>query len=68
MRDNPFANKKTVYYDVTDMDNIIKYEDSNREKQPFFGVPLLFIYKNEITGSSKEQTFRGNRDIYEKSA
>ena len=51
MRDNPFSNRKTVYYDVTDMNNIIKYEDSNREKQPFFEIPLLFMYKNEITGS-----------------
>jgi len=51
MRDNPFANRKTVYYDVSDMDNIVKYEDSDREEQPLFGVPLLFIYKNEITGS-----------------
>jgi len=48
---NPFANRKTVYYDVSDMDNIVKYEDSDREEQPLFKVPLLFIYKNEITGS-----------------
>ncbi|MBA1433567.1 MAG: hypothetical protein FAF04_08270 [Epsilonproteobacteria bacterium] len=51
MRDNPFANRKTVYYDLSDMDNIVKYEDSDRKKQAFFEVPLLFMYKNEITGS-----------------
>ena len=51
MRDNPFANRKTVYYDISDMDNIVKYEDSDREEQLFFEAPLLFMYKNEITGS-----------------
>jgi len=51
MRDNPFANRKTVYINVDDLDDISEDEDSNTQKQPFFEVPLLFMYKNEITGS-----------------
>jgi len=51
MRDNPFANRKTVYINVDDLDDISEGEESDREKQPCFEVPLLFMYKNEITGS-----------------
>ena len=51
MRDNPFANRKTVYINVDDLDDMSEDEDSNTEKQPFFEVPLLFMYKNKSTGS-----------------
>ena len=51
MRNNPFANRKTVYVNVDDLDDIPEDEDTNIQKQPFFEVPLLFMYKNQITGS-----------------
>jgi len=51
MRDNPFSNRKTVYVNVDDLDDISEDEETSTEKQPFFELPLLFMYKNEITGS-----------------
>ena len=51
MRDNPFANKKTVYINVDDLDDISEDEETSTQRQPFFEVPLLYMYKNEITGS-----------------
>ncbi|MFK5937980.1 MAG: hypothetical protein QM497_06225 [Sulfurimonas sp.] len=51
MRDNPFSNRKTVYVNIDDLDDIPEDEDTNIQKQPFFEVPLLFMYKNQITGS-----------------
>ena len=59
MQDNPFSNRKTVYYDVTDMDNILKYEESETQEKPFFEVPLLYMYRNEITGSFAQFELEG---------
>ena len=51
MPGNPFANRKTVYINVDDLDDISEDEETSTKKQPFFEVPLLFMYKNEVTGS-----------------
>jgi len=36
---------------VDDLDDISEDEETSTQRQPFFEVPLLYMYKNEITGS-----------------
>jgi len=64
MKNNPFANRETVCFTIDDNGNVLKEEASLKSKQPIFEIPLLYIYKNEITGTYAEFELEGvNPDI-----
>ena len=53
MKNNPFANRETIYLNIDDHGYVLK-EASPKSKQPIFDTPLLYIYKNESTGTYAE--------------
>jgi hypothetical protein len=63
MKNNPFANRETIYLTIDDYGNVLK-EESPKSKQPIFETPLLYMYKNETTGTYAEFELKGvNPDI-----
>jgi len=53
MKNNPFANRETIYLTIDDHGNVLK-EESPKSKQLIFETPLLYMYKNETTGTYAE--------------
>ena len=59
MKNNPFANRETVCFTIDDNGNVLKEEASLKSKQLIFETPLLYIYKNETTGTYAEFELEG---------
>jgi len=51
MRDNPFANRETVHINLTGRDDILEDGDSFLEEECSFEDSLLFMYRNEESGT-----------------